>query len=94
MSRRKYDVVARIGEYQDREGNTKGRFQNVGAVIQTDNGHALILERWFNPAGLPNPDNRSGVLLSLFEPKAKDSTPAQQPSQQQPSPDPDDDIPF
>jgi len=73
MSKKKYDAAVKVGEYQDREGNTKGRWLNVGAVIQTDNGHVLLLDRTFNPAGLPDPDNRGNVMISLFEPKPRDS---------------------
>ena len=91
MSKKKYDVCVKTGEYQDAQGNTKGRYLNVGAVIQTDNGHALLLDRTFNPAGLPNPDNRSNVLCSLFEPKPRGESP---PQQSPPNSGLDDDIPF
>ncbi|WVR18292.1 hypothetical protein y223_00012 [Bordetella phage PY223] len=101
-----YDLAVKVGEYTDREGNTKGRYQNVGAVMQKDDGGKFImLERWFNPAGVPNPDNRSSLLLSMFEPR--DNSGGQQPRQQQQrqqqpqqrsappaSQDMNDDIPF
>lgn len=66
---KKYDVVARIGEYEDEDGETRGRWLTVGAVIETDNGPCLLLERSFNPAGMPR--GRKGttaVLLNLFKP--------------------------
>lgn len=67
MAQKLKDIVIKTGEYTDREGNTKGRWQNVGALMQSDDGNDfIILERWFNPAGLPNPDNRPNVILSLF----------------------------
>jgi hypothetical protein len=104
MAKKLYDLAVKTGEYQDRTtGETKGKWQNVGAVMQNDDGGKFImLERWFNPAGVPNPDNRSNLLLSMFEPRQADSAPAQQ-RQQRPSaaaPAPaqggfeDDDIPF
>lgn len=64
------DIVAKTGEYQDAQtGMTKGRYQNVGSLMAGDDGRQfIIMERWFNPAGLPNPQDRPGVILSLFEP--------------------------
>ncbi len=99
-----YDLAAVVGTYQ-KDGDTKNRYQNVGAILQKeDGGKFIMLERWFNPAGVPNPDNRSTVLLSMFEPKPRDgSGQAPQPPR---SPQPqgnkqaggfdemDDDIPF
>jgi len=65
MATKKYDVAAKTGEYTDNEGNTKSRWQNVGAVLENENGPFLILEPWFNPAGLKS------SVLSLFTPKSK-----------------------
>ena len=73
MSKKKYDVVAAVGKYTDQSGQEKTRWQTVGAVLQTDKGHCLLLEKWFNPAGLAEPD-RPSVILSLFEPN-NDSQP-------------------
>lgn len=100
-----YDLAVKVGEYQDRDGNNKGRYQNVGAVMQKeDGGKFIMLERWFNPAGVPNPDNRSNVLLSMFEPRdnngggqpARQAAPQRQPQRSAPPApaDMDDDIPF
>lgn len=69
MATKKYDAAVKVGEYTDREGNTKGKWLNVGAVLQTDNGHCLLLDRTFNPAGMPDPDGRGTVMVSLFPPK-------------------------
>jgi hypothetical protein len=66
MSRKKYDAAVKVGEYTDQQGQTKARWLNVGAVIQTEHGHCLLLDRTFNPAGLPNPENRGNVMISLF----------------------------
>lgn len=76
------DIVAKTGEYQDQTGMTKGRYQNVGSLMQGDDGRQfIIMERWFSPAGLPNPQQRSSVILSLFEPSVGQQ--AQQPPRQQ-----------
>lgn len=66
-----FDVVARVGSYTDANGQEKGRFQNVGAIIQNNNGGMnLLLAKWFNPAGLAE-DGKESVILSLFEPQQK-----------------------
>ena len=70
MSTKLRDIAVKTGEYQDRaSGQTKGRWQNVGALMKGDDGNEfIILHRWFNPAGVPNPDNRDSVLMSCFNP--------------------------
>lgn len=62
-----YDAVVKTGEYTDNQGNTKGRYENVGSVMQGDNGQFLVLKRTFNAAGVPNPDNKDSVIVSFFE---------------------------
>ena len=68
MANKMYDVVVKTGEYQS-NGETKGRYENIGKMMQGDNGPFLILKRTFNPAGVPNPDNKDSVIVSLFEPQ-------------------------
>ena len=88
---KKFDVVAKVGEYQDQSGQTKPRWQNVGAVITTENGHALLLNKTFNPAGLAEPD-RESIMLNLFEPQPRQ---AQAPQQSAPPADDfEDSVPF
>lgn len=93
-----YDLAVVTGQYQS-QGETKNRYVTVGAIMQKDDGGKFImLERWFNPAGVPNPDNRSNLLLSMFPPKDASGNPTQQKPQQTqrqaPPPAKDDDIPF
>jgi len=67
-----YDLAVKTGSYTDKDGKDKGRWQNVGSVMQTDDGGKFImLSRWFNPAGVPDLNGKGGesVLLSMFEPK-------------------------
>lgn len=71
MATKKYELVIKLGEYTDRNGDTKGRYENIGAVMMGDKGPYLMLKRTFNPAGVPNPDNRDSVLVSCFEPKQR-----------------------
>jgi hypothetical protein len=79
MTEKKYDLAVKIREYTDSTGKKKAVWQNVGSIMQTDDGGEFImLARWFNPAGLPNPDNRDTVIISKFEPKPRELSPAQQ----------------
>lgn len=84
-----YDLAVKVGEYE-KDGAKKGRYENVGAVMEKDDGGKMIfLNRTFNPAGVPNPENRSNIIISMFAPKQA----AQ--SEETPPPAADgDDIPF
>lgn len=65
-----YDLTVKTGEYQDREGNTKGRYENVGKILRNDNGQFMLLKRTFNPAGVDA--NGDMIMVSMFEPRPKD----------------------
>jgi len=62
------DVVAKIGEYDDRNtGQKKGRYLNVGALMKNEDGSVfIILNRWFNPGGVPS--DRDTIILNCFDP--------------------------
>lgn len=66
---KKYDLVVKTGEYTDREGNTKARFRNVGVVMDGQNGPYILLDRTFNPAGVPGQDGRESIIVSMYEPR-------------------------
>ena len=68
MAHKTHDIVAKVGEYTDRQGNTKARYENVGALMQGDNGPFIMMKRTFNIAGLPH-DGRDHALLACFEPR-------------------------
>ena len=94
------ELVVKTGSYRDRDGNEKPRWKNVGSLMESeDGGKFILLDTTFNPAGVPNPDNRDNVLISIFELKddqRQQSAPAQRQAPQQPSGGnvADDDIPF
>lgn len=106
---KKYDLVVKVGEYTDNQGQTKGRFKNVGVMMDGDKGPYILLDRTFNPAGVGGNDGRESIIISLYEPKQDGQSGGlqsqlpqsqQQHSQQkangyQPQPrDLDDDVPF
>lgn len=96
------DIAVKTGTYKDSQGQEKGRWQNVGALMKGDDGNEfIILQRWFNPAGIANPENRESVVLSCFRIDDKSTqaapsqpAPATAPTQPQGTDSFDDDIPF
>jgi hypothetical protein len=66
---KKYDLVVKVGEYTDGQGQTKGRFKNVGVMMEGDKGPYILLDRTFNPAGVGGNDGRESIIVSLYEPK-------------------------
>ena len=67
MANKLFDAVVKTGEYTDAQGQTKGRYENIGSVMQGDNGMFMVLKRTFNAAGVPNPDCKDSVIVSFFE---------------------------
>ena len=96
-SKKLYDLSVKTREYTDRDGNKKGNWLNVGSVMQSDDGSKFImLNRWFNPAGVPDLSGKGGdsILLSIFAPKDGQQQPQQAAPAPQQSSVNDDDIPF
>ena len=93
MAKKKYDLAVKTGSYE-KNGETKNRYQNIGSVFEGDHGFYMVLDRTFNPAGVPNPEDRSSLIVSMFEPR-DNNQPAATP---QPGPKApanfDDEIPF
>lgn len=65
------DIVAASGTYQDRDGNEKKNWVNVGKFItKEDGGQFIVLNAHVNLAGLIRGE-RGDVMCSLFEQKPK-----------------------
>ena len=96
-------ITAKIDEYQDAQGQTKGKYVDVGVVLSNANGEYIILNPTIDLAGvmirqrMMNPQKAGkGVMCSIFsdEPQQQAaSQPVQQPTQQDAG-FADDDIPF
>jgi len=95
-SRKIKDLAVKTGSYTDRNGETKNRYENIGSLMDGDNGMYIMLKRTFNPAGIAVENGRDSILISAFDPKPADGQPAQQQSspRQQAAAPADDDIPF
>ena len=94
MVTKKYDLAVKTGSYTNRNGETKNRYENIGAVMVGDNGPYLMLKRTFNPAGVSVQDGRDSILVSCFEPRERGQQPQQHAAQQQGGDDFNDEIPF
>lgn len=91
MATKKYDAVATIGKYTDRNGDEKKRYLTVGAVFENDEGHlSMKLE------AVPVGTEWSG-WLSFYIPKEREASPPKEDAKAnayQPQPGFDDGIPF
>jgi len=63
-----YDLAVKTGSYE-KNGETKNRYENIGAVMEGENGQFMFLKRSFNPAGVPFKDGSESIIVSMFEPK-------------------------
>jgi hypothetical protein len=78
MAKKTHDVVVKVGTYE-KNGETKNRYENIGSRMEKDDGGAfLLIKRTFNPAGVPNPDNKDSIIVSLFEVKEKEGATARE----------------
>jgi len=87
-----YDVAVKTGSYTDKSGATKGRYENIGVMMEGDNGPYLMLKRTFNPAGVPGNADRDNIICSLFKPS--DDQGASRPAPRAANHTLDDEIPF
>lgn len=106
MPRKIKDLAVKTGSYTDRNGDTKGRYENVGAILEMDDGgKMMLLKRSFNPAGVPFKDGSDQIIISVFDVKPRDGEGGfQEAPRAAPAPAPaapsangggfDDDIPF
>lgn len=98
-SRKIKDLAVKTGEYTDRNGQTRGRYENVGGLFKSDDDSVFVmLKRTFNPAGVPDLSGKGGdsILIGVFDLKPQDGQQAAAPAPaRQPAPAmDDDDIPF
>lgn len=91
MAKKLYDVSVKTGSYTNNQGETKNRYENIGVMMEGDNGPYLMLKRTFNPAGVPGNAERDNIIVSLFKPQDGNTGGGGGAKQ---SALPDDDIPF
>jgi len=71
----KYELAVKTGEYE-KDGEKRGRYQNVGVVMDKGDGPFILLKRWFNPAAIGDGES---VIISMFEPKKEEKTASEKP---------------
>ena len=87
-------LSVRIGEYQGQDGQMKGRYQNIGVLMQKDDGKEyVLLDPSVSIAGLmalqqadamkKGEPLRDRVLAGVFEDQPQQGGYQQQPAQQQ-----------
>ena len=78
MATKLKDIAVKTGVYIDQSGIEKGRYENVGVLMQGNDGNEfIILNRTFNPAGVPVSPGKDTVILSMFDPKQANAQPQQ-----------------
>ena len=68
---KKYDAVIAVGSYTNAQGETKKRYLNIGAVMESEHGPYLLLDAHIlsmQVFALANKERRDSVLVSLFDP--------------------------
>lgn len=80
MSNKLFDVAVKTGTYTDSQGQEKGRYENIGVVLQGDKGPYMLLKKTFNPAGVNS--DRDTIMVSLFQPQQNNEQRQQQAAQQ------------
>jgi hypothetical protein len=87
------ELAVGVRKYTDGTGQEKTQWENIGAIFKNEEGKSFIsIKRTFNPAGVPNPDQKDSIIVSMFEPKEKDGAQAAAPAKA--AAPIDDDIPF
>jgi hypothetical protein len=73
------ELAVAVSSYEDRAtGQMKSRYQNIGVLMESTNDRGesnqfLMLDRAFNPAGVPFKPGADKILISMFDPKPRDA---------------------
>lgn len=92
------DLAVGVRKYT-KDGEEKTEWANVGEILDDGNGKRIILlNRHFNPAGIPFQEGKSKIAISEFDPREKEDRAPAQRQQQAPKAasgsDIPDDVPF
>ena len=71
MARKIKNLSVKTREYKDRDGNSKANYQNVGAIMENDNGgQFMLIDKFINFAWLPDfsgKENNASLLVNIFD---------------------------
>jgi hypothetical protein len=77
-----YDLSAKVGTYI-KDGVEKPRWAPVGKIMRNDEGKFfMLMNKYFNPAGVPDAENRDSILVSMFKSGGGDDDQAAPPPRQ------------
>ncbi len=63
-----HNLSVKTAKYINEKGEEKARWVRLGKILQKDDGSKFILiDRTFNPAGVPNEDSRDTIIVSIFK---------------------------
>jgi len=68
--KKEFELAVKVGSYQ-KDGETKNRYENIGAIMSNDKGQFMFLKRSFNPAGVEFKEGSESIIISMFAPKEK-----------------------
>lgn len=86
MAKATHNLSVAVGKYTNAQGEEKTRWANVGKVIlKDDGGKFLVMNRTFNPAGVPNPDDTDSIFISIFPIEENQGQGQQQAAPKQPT---------
>lgn len=75
---KKYDLCVSVGSYE-KNGETKKKWRTVGSIMEKeDKSKFIFIDPTFNFAAVRRDEGRDNVLVSMFEPKAKEDKPQQE----------------
>ena len=74
MATKLYDIAVEVARFTGNDGKEKKRWKNIGAVwtstdIKGEKYNFIMLDRSFNPAGVPCKDGADAIRASLFKQK-------------------------
>lgn len=94
-------LVAKVGSYTDRDGQTKSRWVTIGVIMSNENGEYALLDPAVSLAGILGKQNamsdrpRDRVMVSIFDDDSQGGGSRPAPSRSRaPAADLDDEIPF
>lgn len=71
------DIAIKVGEYE-KDGQTKGEYENIGALMQSDDGGEFLLinNSALNPslAMIANKERKRRIAVSIFREREEQTT--------------------
>lgn len=66
MMAKTHDLAVKVGTYTDQYGKEKNKYLNIGVVLDGQHGPYILLNRTFNPAGVPCDPSKDSIIVSMF----------------------------